>query len=128
MKYDAITLGNHEFDYGPSLLVGMITGAKNNSDLPFNIPIVASNVYNKGTLQSLFDNETIAPYYIKTLSNGLKVAFIGILGTQAYLYAPMASPVTFKTYFDSNGNPDNSNIAELQSLIDDLRNNKGLIL
>lgn len=126
--YDAITLGNHEFDYGPAMLAGMIMNARNNTSLPFNIPIIASNMDSSASteIQALVAGGIIAPYTIKTLPNGLKVAFIGLMGTQAYLYAPMAGSVTFDTYFNADGSPNSTNIAELQALIDDLRNNQGV--
>ena len=42
MNYDLITLGNHEFDYGPKKLATMINQARDATG-GFNIPIIATN-------------------------------------------------------------------------------------
>ncbi len=54
--YDAITLGNHDFDYGPEVLAGFIRQAEN-SDAPF----LSANLDFSGepVLQELFDEGRI---------------------------------------------------------------------
>jgi 5'-nucleotidase/UDP-sugar diphosphatase len=118
MKYDVTTLGNHEWDYGPDKLATMITAAQNASG--FNVPIVASNTFfdNVTGLLALQANGSIVTTYVKTLPNGLKIGFIGLIGAGAVDDAPNAPPVTFK--------PDwaGADKAYIQGIVDDLRNNQ----
>src|SRR5581483_10010869 len=117
MGYDAITLGNHEFDYTPRGLAGMIAAAR--SSFNFQTTIVATNINLNGNsdLAPLFAANAIVPSYVKTLGNGLKAGFIGLMGEDAAIDAPASAPVTFSalsTHYDA-----------IQAVVDDLRNNKG---
>lgn len=75
LQYDALTLGNHEFDYGPigesKDMLGHIKQIINNSKVPF----ITSNVTLKST-QKTPHWRNLYPYLIKTI-NGIKVAIIG---------------------------------------------------
>ena len=118
MHYDAITLGNHEFDYTPRGLAGMIVAAK--TAFNFNIPIVASNMTLGGdtNLAPLFGTgKMIQPEYVETLSNGMKIGFIGLMGEDAAVDAPASAPVSFA--------PLSKNYATIQAMVDDLRKNQG---
>jgi 2',3'-cyclic-nucleotide 2'-phosphodiesterase (5'-nucleotidase family) len=118
MKYDAVTLGNHEFDYTPRGLAGMIAAAK--SAFNFQTPIVASNMSlggNADLAPFVGSGKAIQPSYVETLSNGMKVGFIGLMGEGAAADAPASAPVTFT--------PLSSNYAAIQSMIDDLRKSQG---
>lgn len=96
MGYDIVTIGNHEFDYGPDQLANALTAAAKNG-LP---TIVASNIQfdPKSTaddkLEALMKEKTILPYHIEQ-RDGLKIAFIGIMGEDASEVAPLKAPVTF---------------------------------
>jgi 5'-nucleotidase/UDP-sugar diphosphatase len=118
MKYDVITLGNHEWDYGPDELATMITASQNASG--FNVSIVASNTVFDGVtgLEALQANGSIVTTYIKTLPNGLKIGFIGLIGKDAASDAPNAAPVTFKPNYAG------ADKAYIQGIVDDLRNNQ----
>jgi 5'-nucleotidase len=118
MKYDVITLGNHEWDYGPDELATMITASQNVSG--FNVPIVASNTVFDGVtgLEALQANGSIVTTYVKTLPNGLKIGFIGLIGKDAASDAPNAAPVTFKPNYAG------ADKAYIQGIVDDLRNNQ----
>ena len=64
LKYDAVTLGNHEFDYGMDLLVDIVKKAK--------FPIVSSN-YD-------FSQTPIADYikpYLILYKDGVKIGILG---------------------------------------------------
>jgi 2',3'-cyclic-nucleotide 2'-phosphodiesterase (5'-nucleotidase family) len=118
MRYDAVTLGNHEFDYTPRGLAGMIALAQN--AFAFQTPIVASNMDLHGStdLTPLFGaGKAIRTTYVETLSNGVKVGFLGLMGEQAAIEAPASAPVTFTTL--------SSSYAAIQSMVDDLRNSQG---
>ena len=100
LGYDATTLGNHEFDWGPQALVKLIDIARTNRAAS-TVPIIASNIrFNlfdcrDNDLKKLSDAGVIRPYLIKTLSNGLKVGIIGLLGKEAEQESPQAAPVGF---------------------------------
>lgn len=117
MRYDAVTLGNHEFDYSPRGLAQILSRAQ--SSFGFKTPIVASNMNLQG-------NADLAPYfgagkaiqtsYVKQLPNGLKVGFLGLMGEAAALDA-LSSPVTFA--------PLSSSYPSIQSMVDTLRTDGG---
>jgi len=67
MKYDAMTIGNHEFDWRQPALKGMIDRAK--------FPVVCANVvYKKNTKRTIYD---VKPYIIKKVGD-LKVGILGL--------------------------------------------------
>ncbi len=118
MRYDCVTLGNHEFDYTPRGLAGMIAAAR--SSFAFQTPIVASNMSLGGNtdLAPLFGSgKAIQPTYVEQLSNGIKVGFLGLMGEEAAIDAPGSAPVTFA--------PLSSHYADIQSMVDELRNSEG---
>jgi 5'-nucleotidase / UDP-sugar diphosphatase len=104
LHYDVTTLGNHEFDFGPTELASIVGAAKGSAEgLP---AIVASNIHFSGTagdasLQALFDEtgtdatKPIHRWLVVTASNGLRVGFVGILGIDAASVAPLKAPLTF---------------------------------
>ena len=99
MGYDAIVLGNHEFDWTPSALAGFIKAAVTGG---FKVPLLATNMKfdatktEDDTLAALETSGAIKRTFVKTLSNGVKVGFFGILGKGAVSVAPNAAPVTFE--------------------------------
>lgn len=118
LKYDAVTLGNHEFDYTPRGLAGMLAAAK--SSFNFQTPIVASNLNLGGNtdLAPFYGTaKTIQPSYVETLTNGMKVGFIGLMGESAAIDAPGSAPVSFT--------PLSTSYPAIQAMVDDLRNNQG---
>ncbi|HEY2321300.1 MAG TPA: metallophosphoesterase [Thermoanaerobaculia bacterium] len=118
MHYNAVTLGNHEWDYTPRGLAGMLAAAKTN--FGFATPIVASNMNLNGNTDLapfVGTGKMIQPAYVETLSNGLKVGYIGLIGEDAAVDAPASAPVTFtplSTHYDS-----------IQAMVDNLRNAQG---
>jgi len=117
MLYDAVTLGNHEFDYTPRGLAGMIAAAQN--QFLFRTPIVASNmdIHGNADLAPFLATNAIRTTYVKQLSNGVKVGFLGLMGEQAAIEAPASAPVTFTTL--------SSSYSAIQSMVNDLRNSQG---
>lgn len=99
LGYDAISLGNHEFDYGFDSIEKMINSAKaNTSSLP---PILCSNIDKKKSelsenyLQSL----NIRPYTI--IQKGSRtIAIFGLLGPDSVLLSE-SDDVFFNDYIDS---------------------------
>ena len=98
LGYDAITLGNHEFDWTPDGLAKVLVEAQK---VGFKVPIVSSNLKFDATkadddnLEQLVKAGVIKTKLTKTLANGLKVGFIGIMGKGAADVAFGAAPVTF---------------------------------
>ncbi len=105
--YDYMTLGNHEFDFGPDALALTIQAGSNLSfgTLP---KIIASNMNfpaglspaDPGFLLSTQVGDggsgaLIQPWDVKVLANGLRVGFLGAMGYAAALVAPTKSPVFF---------------------------------
>lgn len=97
--YNAFTIGNHEFDYGPDVLADYLLRAGYDQSAPNGMALIASNLdipsghpLKKAAIQA----NKIIP-----LSNGLKIGVFGILGASAYSLAPYAPPVKISDQFDA---------------------------
>lgn len=90
--YDVITLGNHEFDYGPDVLAQYLERV-GYPEMALQVPIVATNMQipDGHPLEKMGIEST----HLKRLPNGLVVGFFGMMGIHAANVAPMAAPVTF---------------------------------
>jgi len=102
MGYDAVTLGNHEFDLKPRGLARILASARRYDGLP---PIVAANlIFDPGDkdddLESAFAAGLILPYRILERA-GLRIGIFGLMGKDAAEVAPFASPVRFADPIDS---------------------------
>lgn len=73
--YDLFSIGNHEFNYGVDTMQSAFKGSKIER-LCANVFKVGHDNTNKEVL-SLLDG--CKPYVIKTLENGLRIAFIGVV-------------------------------------------------
>ena len=92
MGYDAITLGNHEFDHGPARLAASLAAA--GFPHPSNgTAIVATNM--RTPEGHPLAERGVRRTHLDTLSNGLRVGFIGLMGRGAARVAPAAEPVEF---------------------------------
>jgi len=70
LHYDAMTLGNHEFNYGSAVFQGILKQA--------TFPLLGANVSDTGAYGlSKVDTGGVKPYIEKTLG-GIKVAILGI--------------------------------------------------
>lgn len=89
--YDVITLGNHEFDFGPSTLESILMKAKEKGGYP---QIVASNIVTEHFIES---SEILSkiPEYVIIEKNGIKIGIFGLIGEDAVDVAPAAAPVSF---------------------------------
>jgi 5'-nucleotidase len=96
--YDAITLGNHEFDWGPGTLGEIIATGDENG---VTVPILATNTVPDpadpadDALAAHFDSGRIQASQVVTLDNGLKIGLFGLLGDAAAGITPAAVPTTF---------------------------------
>lgn len=75
MGFDAMTLGNHEFDWGIEVIQQYFDGAYDNYDA--NFPILAANAVKAGTTAPI---EHIDPYTIIE-RGGVKIGVIGTIGS-----------------------------------------------
>ncbi len=97
MGYDAVCLGNHEFDLKPEGLARILTSARSSGKIP---PLVASNVIfsaesNKDdALETIFNQGVVKPFLVLE-KGGLRIGIFGLMGKDAAEVAPFASPVSF---------------------------------
>jgi 5'-nucleotidase len=102
--YDAITLGNHEFDLGPQLLGEMITAA---DDHGVDIPILATNAMpstedpGDDLLEAHFDSGRIVPTLVQDVGRGLTVGLFGVIGEAAARVAPNVTPTEIGSAIDA---------------------------
>ncbi|MGG0717994.1 bifunctional UDP-sugar hydrolase/5'-nucleotidase [Robertmurraya massiliosenegalensis] len=66
LDYDAAVMGNHEFNYGMTLLGTSVDQA--------HFPWLSANIVNEETDEPAFGT----PYYVKEFPNGLRVAVLGV--------------------------------------------------
>jgi 5'-nucleotidase / UDP-sugar diphosphatase len=97
LGYDAATIGNHELDWTPRGLAGILNAAVTNGA---TFPILASNMNFSATdaadddLEALAAAGVIRRKLIKTVG-GLTVGFFGLLGANAVDVTPQSRPLTF---------------------------------
>lgn len=95
--YQAMTIGNHEFDYGPDILAEYLSRAGYADGQP-EMSIIIANLNIPDTLA--LKKIKLLPYKIYTLSNGLKVGVFGMQGKSAFSLAPAAGDVTIFDQFE----------------------------
>jgi len=106
MGYDAVNLGNHEFEYGREILHHVMQRAQ--------FPVLNANIF--------YDNTDIhfsQQYTIKNV-NGIRVGIIGLMGVDAFINTMMKS--------NREGLYVKPPIAVLQSLIDKLRPDVDMVI
>ncbi|MBI2372386.1 MAG: 5'-nucleotidase C-terminal domain-containing protein [Deltaproteobacteria bacterium] len=104
LRYDVLTLGNHELDFGLDVLAKMITtgglGPDPEIEQPLDIPLVVSNIRFSGStgddvVAALYGSmKPIRRTYVKTVG-GVKVGFVGYMGLEASLVSPLKRPLRF---------------------------------
>jgi len=109
MGYDAVTLGNHEFDWSPSGLAMLLSNGASNG---FSVPVVATNMVipEGNVLQTVKDSGIIVDKKIISYPYGIKVGILGVMGPDSDSKAPVAAPVTF-----------NHDYAFIQQQVNDLK-------
>jgi len=97
MGYDAVTLGNHEFDLMPKGLARIIQSGHDKGGIP---QIVSSNlIFSKeskkdDSLEKVYKSGLIKSHHVIE-RDGIKFGFFGLIGKGAAEVAPFASPVKF---------------------------------
>ena len=93
LGYDALTLGNHEFDFRPDGLSQMLDAAKDHLD---QIPaILTSNLELPPQQKYLQDTGVIQKWKIIE-RNGIRFGLFGLIGKEADEVAPSAKPAVFE--------------------------------
>lgn len=90
--YDAVTLGNHEFDYGPERLAAMHRAAARAENGRTRFIATNTRPPPGHALGAAGLHRTL----LDTLPNGLRVGFVGLIGEGAQQVAPGAAPVGFE--------------------------------
>jgi 5'-nucleotidase / UDP-sugar diphosphatase len=98
MGYDALTLGNHDYDFHPAGLAAMLRTARSRGGrLP---AVVASNaVFTRddprdAPLKTAFAEYPVTEYTVLE-QNGIRIGLFGLMGRDSAEDAPFAKPVTF---------------------------------
>ncbi|HEY8926080.1 MAG TPA: bifunctional metallophosphatase/5'-nucleotidase, partial [Polyangia bacterium] len=97
LGYDVATIGNHELDWTPKGLAGILDAA---TKAGVTIPLVASNMNFSATdagdddLAKFATANVIRKSFVKMVGT-LKVGFFGLLGADAVTVTPQAAPLTF---------------------------------
>ena len=96
MGYDAISLGNHEFDFGVMTTGKIIQQSNKNGEIP---PVLLANIQfdpvsaEDNIMADLYKDGVIRPYEIIE-KDGLRIGVFGILGYDATEVAPYIKPAT----------------------------------
>ncbi|MFO7952643.1 MAG: bifunctional metallophosphatase/5'-nucleotidase [Bacillota bacterium] len=91
--YDAVVIGNHEFDYGADVLADYL-GEAGYPDAHSDTAVLVSNV-NVPSEHPLADKNLYRENHIITLENGLKIGLFGLMGKDAVEIATEYAPLEF---------------------------------
>jgi len=103
MGFEATTLGNHDFDFGPDGLGSAIGKAAAAGLVP---PIIASNIDvsanepRLAALKQLVEKQVIRPYMVIE-RGGLRFGILGMIGYDAYKYTTNPGGVVFPDPIES---------------------------
>lgn len=101
MGYDIVSVGNHEFDFGPRAFAKIINKNLEKGEIP-EITFANVEFSKKSNLDDefeyLFEKEIIRPYTIIKKGN-LKIGVFGILGEDATDVAPNSKPLKITNRF-----------------------------
>lgn len=93
LGYHVVTIGNHEYDYGPDVLAGYLKAA-GYPEAHERTAVLASNTIPPAD-HPLSEAE-LKSTHIKELENGLKVGFLGLVGQNAIMQTIFTDPVEFE--------------------------------
>ncbi len=93
MGYDAVTIGNHEYDYGPDILADYLIEA-GYPEAHADTKVIASNT-EAPPGHPLHDNDLYRGHGIFELEDKLKVGVFGLIGNQALLVSADTGELEF---------------------------------
>jgi 5'-nucleotidase / UDP-sugar diphosphatase len=97
LGYDAVCIGNHEFDFGDEKLAEMVSSAAKRGEIPHVLlgnAVFDSKDPKDDAIEKLFSDGTMSRKYIME-KDGLRIGFFSILGKVADDNAAFAPPVRF---------------------------------
>ncbi len=97
MGYDAVCIGNHEFDFGPQKLAEIINSSARGGPIPallMSNAVFSAEQSGDDELEKLFGNNTMNRKLVIT-KDGIKFGFFSLMGVVADDNAAYAPPVTF---------------------------------
>ena len=103
MGYDVVSIGNHEFDFGPQTLAEIIIQSEKSGEIP---EILLGNVvFNEkdpedDILEDLYNSGVISKKLVVD-KDGLRIGFFSLLGKDAADVAPLSKPVKFSKQISS---------------------------
>jgi 5'-nucleotidase len=97
MGYDAIGLGNHEYDLGPEWLASVIDTSRKKGEIPYLL--MGNAVFDKkdnrdDSFENLLSTDIVGRKLIMT-KDGLKIGIFSVFGEDAVRVSPNAEPVGF---------------------------------
>jgi len=97
MGYEAVAIGNHEFDLRPEGLASVLIRAKEKNALP--VPLLANIRFDghdpgDDALAALYRAEVVRPFVVLQ-KGGLRIGLFALMGVDAAEAAPFARPVRF---------------------------------
>ncbi|PKD42523.1 bifunctional metallophosphatase/5'-nucleotidase [Rhodohalobacter barkolensis] len=98
MGYDAITIGNHEFDYGADVYARYLADA-GYPDAGEQTVILGTNV--RPPQDHPLSERGIQNHFVKELENGLRIGVFGLIGNDAISKTAQPGPVQFNDPFES---------------------------
>lgn len=98
ISYDAVVIGNHEFDFGTEVLAEYLAAA--------GYPEAHERTVVLGTNHLIPEDHPLAEAdikttVVKTLDNGLKVGVFGLIGDDAISKTAFPEPVEFRNYIEA---------------------------
>lgn len=124
MGYDAVTLGNHDFDWTPAGAALIINAAVTNPTIQFDIPLLSANIVTDATstaddgIEALIAGNVIRKYVIKEIDDDFSVGIYGVMGIEADTNVPQAKPITW--WHEHSPNQDDWDVTQYQALIDEI--------
>jgi len=98
MGYEAVTFGNHDFDFHPSGLADALQAARAKGKRPKSV-VIANPVFGARGVEDASLMKAFMDYPIKSHAiidrNGVRIGLFGLMGRDAASDAPFSRPVTF---------------------------------
>ncbi len=96
--YDVVAIGNHDFDFGPTVYAGILKKAAARGEIP--VMLLGNGVTDPDdpaddAFEQVMAEGIVRPWVIKEV-NGIKTGLFSLLGEDADESAPYAVPITFE--------------------------------
>lgn len=99
--YNAVTIGNHEYDYGPDILAEYYANAGYPEAQNITAIVASNSIFPDGHPLNFLG---IKKNHILSINDNFKIGFIGLMGEDAERVAPYAAPVKFEDRIISTRN------------------------